>query len=119
MDSAMDEATRELLRDSLRHILVERASGAFAEQLRHLGWDEVVADDPVTARSIAESAGVALARIHRRELTPAASGCCSSSLGDRPNDDDHDDDRHDHGERVEQQAKRLALAAQRVQHKPI
>ena len=66
-----------------------------------------------------QRAPVALARVHRRELTPAALGPRSGSLGDRADDEDHDDDRHDHGERVEQQAKGLALAAQRVQHAQI
>ena len=69
-----------------------------------------------------ERAPVALCRVHRvslrlaRSVVPAASLGAASVLGDRAYEHDHDDDREDYGEHVEQQPERLTLAAQLVQH---
>jgi hypothetical protein len=48
----MDEATQELLRRSLREVLAKSDRDEFARQLSELGWDDVLAEDAVTARSI-------------------------------------------------------------------
>jgi hypothetical protein len=45
----MDLDTRELLRKTLRPVLVERSDRRLAARLDELGWDDVVADDPTTA----------------------------------------------------------------------
>jgi hypothetical protein len=50
--STMDEATQELLRASLRQVLAKGDRHEFGRQLSELGWDEVLAEDAVTARSI-------------------------------------------------------------------
>ncbi len=45
----MDTDTLDMLRTSLRHVLTEATNVPLADRLGELGWDEVVADDPVTA----------------------------------------------------------------------
>ncbi|CAB4365002.1 MAG: hypothetical protein F2681_13215 [Actinobacteria bacterium] len=45
----MDNDTLDMLRTSLRHVLTEATNVPLADRLGELGWDEVVADDPVTA----------------------------------------------------------------------
>ena len=45
----MDNDTLDMLRTSLRHVLTEDTTAPLANRLAELGWDEVVADDPVTA----------------------------------------------------------------------
>jgi hypothetical protein len=48
----MDGATQDLLRASLRQVLTKCARDEFAQQLGDLGWADVLAEDPITARSI-------------------------------------------------------------------
>jgi hypothetical protein len=50
--SMMDEATRDLLRGSLGQLLATSTAEGFAADLQELGWDDVLAEDPVAARSI-------------------------------------------------------------------
>ena len=45
----MDNDTLDMLRTSLRHVLTEATTVPLSTRLAELGWDEVVADDPVTA----------------------------------------------------------------------
>lgn len=41
----MDHQTREMLRSSLSHVLVEDSGASLDDRLRELGWDDVLADD--------------------------------------------------------------------------
>jgi hypothetical protein len=63
-EPTMDDATQALLRTSLRALLADSTPREFAARLRELGWDEVLAEDAVTARAILfETKGAVLSSV--------------------------------------------------------